>query len=80
MLSELERFSVLLFPFAAEIIILIIIIIITRPKPAFGRLGLGGSLGVKTLGEGKISKNVTELHHYIYHHHKANSKVINAPS
>ena len=42
------------------------IIITTRPKPALGRLGLGGSSGVKTLGEGKISKNVTELHHYIY--------------
>ena len=27
------------------IIIIIIIIIITRPRPAFGRLGLGGSLG-----------------------------------
>ena len=50
-----------------------IIIIITRPWPAFGRLGLGGSSGVKTMGKGKISKNVTHtqtdthtLHHYIY--------------
>ena len=41
------------------ITVIIIIIINTRPKPAFGRLGLGGSSGVKTLGEGKISKNVT---------------------
>ena len=56
------------------IIIIIIIIILTRPKPAFGRLGLGGSSGVKTLGEGKISKNVTNKQTdtsslYIYHHH-----------
>ena len=27
------------------IIIIIIVIIITRPRPAFGRLGLGGSSG-----------------------------------
>ena len=27
------------------VIIIIIIIIITRPRPAFGRLGLGGSSG-----------------------------------
>ena len=49
--------------------IIIITIIITGPKPAFGRLGLGGSSGVNTLGKGKISKNVTykhTLHHYIY--------------
>ena len=45
--------------------IIIIIIIITRPKPGFGRLGLGGSSGVKTLGEGKISKNVTDRHTHI---------------
>ena len=29
----------------SQVIIIIIIIIITRPRPAFGRLGLGGSLG-----------------------------------
>ena len=59
------------------IIIITIIIIITRPKPAFGRLGLGGSSEVKTLGEGKISKNVTDIHTDIHftiiyissHHH-----------
>ena len=57
------------------IIVIIIIIIVSRPKPAFGRLGLGGSLGVKTLGEGKISKNVTHIHTdtsqlYIYQQHQ----------
>ena len=53
-------------------VIIHIIIIITRPRLAFSRLGLGGSLGVKTLWEGKLSKNVTHkqaLHHYIYIYH-----------
>ena len=36
------------------IIIIIIIIIITRPWPAFGRLGLGGSSGVYS-SHGQIS-------------------------
>ena len=40
-----------------SIIIISAIIIITRPKPAFGRLGLGGSSG-----EGKIGKKVTHRH------------------
>ena len=31
--------------FRITMVIIIIIIIITRPRPAFGRLGLGGSLG-----------------------------------
>ena len=46
-----------------DITIIIIIIITTRPKPAFGWLGLGGLSGVKTLGEGKIGKN-THNHTY----------------
>ena len=33
------------------IVIIIIIIIITRPRPAFGRLGLGRSSGGKTSGD-----------------------------
>ena len=48
------------------IIIITITIIITRPKRAFGRLGLGGSSGVKTMGKGKISKNVTHRHTHIH--------------